>query len=617
MSDASRRTFGFRTIFLAALLGLVAATSLLIGLSARRHATFTALDLSDQLVDQTRARVDEQVQKLVDTAVRAASLSERLIASGIHPSTDFENLVPYFREVLTVDQALTGMFVGVESTGESAGVSRLNGKLSVWQSTFDPKLGVFEERNFWPEQYPHVAYEFDPTKHPPDIRTRPWYALVRDRKRAAWTDTYLFLGVSGVSDAQGVTYASPAYDPSGTLLAVIDADFDLRQLSVYLQSLRIAKTGFAFVVERRSDGTDRLIAHPDLALLAASIAAGAIQDGRVRALVEAGAERASVHFEHAGARYIGGYHALTGRDPPPWRIGVVLPEAEVLERVERSSRSTAWIAAIGLLVSALCGAWIARQVARPLERLTREMSAIAELKLEARPVVPSVISEVDRVARTVEDIKRGLREKNVLEKYVPKGARADIAKGAGTVELGGARVRKAILFSDLRGFTSMSERLEPQAVVRLLNVYLEAMTAAILRHGGDINEYIGDAILAVFADAPAAVDAAVAMQRELTALTKASDDEDLRTLRMGIGVHVGEVVEGNIGTVERVKFSVVGDTVNLAARIQDRSREGTFTCIFVSDAVEREVRALHALELIGDLAMKGKAEPVKVFEVRS
>lgn len=610
-----RRKLSFRTTFLAALLGLVAATSLFIGLSSRRHATFTVLDLSDQLVDQTGARVDEQVQNLVDTAVRAASVSERLIASGVHPSNDFEHLVPYFREVMNVDQSLTGVFVGVESTGESAGVSRLDGRLSVWQSTFDPKHDVFEERDFWPEQYPGVAYAFDPDKHVPDIRTRPWYALARAGRRAAWTDTYPFLGVSGVHGARGVTYASPAYDSSGKLLAVMDVDFDLRQLSVYLQSLRIAKTGFAFVVERRSDGTDRLIAHPDLAILRASTA-GVIDDGRVRALVEAGAERGSVHFEYAGARYIGGYHALSGKDPPPWRIGVVVPEAEVLERVERSSRTSAWIAAGGLLVAALCGVWIARQVARPLERLTREMSAIAELKLDPRPVIPSVVSEVDRVARAVEDIKRGLREKNVLEKYVPRGAREDIAKRAGTLALGGARVRKAILFSDLRGFTSMSERLEPQAVVRLLNVYLEAMTAAILRNGGDINEYIGDAILAVFADAPAAVDAAVAMQRELATLTKTTDDEDLRDLRMGIGVHVGEVVEGNIGTVERVKFSVVGDTVNLAARIQDRSREGRFTCIFVSEAVEREVRARHALELVGDLAMKGKAEPVRVFEVK-
>lgn len=611
------RKFGFRATFLAALLGLVAATSLVIGISARRHATFTALDLSDQLVDQTGARVDEQVQKLANTAVRAASVSERLIASGVHPSNDFEHLVPYFREVMTVDQALTGMFVGVESTGESVGVSRLEGRLSVWQSTLDPKQGVFQEREFWPEDFPREPYANDPNRHPPDIRTRPWYALARDRKRAAWTDTYPFLGVSGVQDAQGVTYASPAYDASGKLLAVIDVDFDLRQLSVYLQSLRITKTGFAFVVERRSDGTDRLIAHPNLAMLRASIASGRIEDGRVRALVEAGAERGSIHFEHAGARYIGGYRNLSGMDPPPWRIGVVLPEAEVLERVERSSRTTAWIAALGLLLAALCGALIARQVARPLERLTGEMSAIAELKLDARPVIPSVISEVDRVARAVEDIKRGLREKNVLEKYVPKGAREDIAKRAGTLALGGARVRKAILFSDLRGFTSMSERLEPQAVVHLLNVYLETMTAAILRHGGDINEYIGDAILAVFGDAPAAVDAAVAMQRELAALTKTTDDENLRALRMGIGVHVGEVVEGNIGTVERVKFGVVGDTVNLAARIQDRSRDGKFTCIFVSDAVEHEVRERHALELVGDLAMKGKAEPVRVFEVRT
>src|SRR5205085_11464253 len=93
----------------------------------------------------------------------------------------------------------------------------------------------------------------------------------------------------------------------------------------------------------------------------------------------------------------------------------------------------------------------------------------------------------------------GLRQKRVLEKYVPMGARKDIdGESSGHIHLGGSRRRAAILFSDLRGFTSMSERLPPQEVVALLNEYLESMTTCIANNGGDINEYIGDAILAVF-----------------------------------------------------------------------------------------------------------------------
>jgi adenylate cyclase len=293
-----------------------------------------------------------------------------------------------------------------------------------------------------------------------------------------------------------------------------------------------------------------------------------------------------------------------------------VPEAEVMERVDRSNVVSAVIALSGLALAIVCGVYVARQVARPLEALAREMAAIAELSLDPRPVVRSVVVEVERVAVATEDIKTGLRQKRVLEKYVPKGARADIERNhAGHIALGGARVRRAILFSDLRGFTSMSERLSPDAVVALLNAYLESMTAIILAYSGDINEYIGDAILAVFEDSSRAVAAATAMQDALVKLSRETDNEDLRALRMGIGIHAGEVVEGNIGTAERVKFGIVGDTVNLAARIQDRSRDGKHTCVLVSDVVRAETEAAFDLELVGDLAMKGKAAPVRVFEV--
>jgi class 3 adenylate cyclase len=142
------------------------------------------------------------------------------------------------------------------------------------------------------------------------------------------------------------------------------------------------------------------------------------------------------------------------------------------------------------------------------------------------------------------------------------------------------------------------------------------MTKVILERGGDINEYIGDAILAVFPTSEKAVDAALAMQEALAVLRREADDEDLRALKMGIGIHMGDVVEGNIGSAQRAKFGVVGDTVNLAARIQDRSREGIATLVFVSAVVSTEA-ASHRYRLVGDLAMKGKAEPVRVFEVES
>ena len=295
------------------------------------------------------------------------------------------------------------------------------------------------------------------------------------------------------------------------------------------------------------------------------------------------------------------------------RIGVSLRAVEVATR--HSLEVGALTGAIALFFALLVAYILATRLTRPIEALSARLRSVGSGDLEADAPVRGN-DEIADLTRSFNAMLTGLRQKRMLEKYVPKGARDDIEKKqSGKVALGGARVRKAILFSDLRGFTSTSERLEPDQVVRLLNRYLESMTRVILAHGGDINEYIGDAILAVFARAEDAVAAAVEMQAALDEVRKTTDDEEVRALRMGIGIHVGDVVEGNIGTDERVKFGVVGDTVNLAARIQDRSRDGKHTCILVSEAVESDTKPSFAYELVGDVAMKGKAAPVRVFEV--
>lgn len=259
-----------------------------------------------------------------------------------------------------------------------------------------------------------------------------------------------------------------------------------------------------------------------------------------------------------------------------------------------------------------------RTLARKVDQLQRRLEQIDRVARENERVSSNVYRELDALSRQLalekDKVSALLR---ILETYVPQGARDELEQyRGGPLALGGKRVRRAILFSDLRGFTSMSERLAPDAVVALLNAYLKAMTAVILEHGGDINEYIGDAILAVFHESPKAVAAADAMQLALAKLREETDNGDLRSLQMGIGIHIGEVVEGNIGTAERVKFGVVGDTVNLAARIQDRSRDGKYTCVFVSEIVAEENREAYDLDDVGALALKGKSEPVRVFEIK-
>jgi class 3 adenylate cyclase len=186
--------------------------------------------------------------------------------------------------------------------------------------------------------------------------------------------------------------------------------------------------------------------------------------------------------------------------------------------------------------------------------------------------------------------------------------------------LGGEQRKVTLLMSDLRGFTPLTEGLAPERVLRLLNSYLGAMADVILSHQGTIDEFVGDAILAIFGaplgrpdDATRAVACAVAMQAALQELNRANEGEGLPRLEMGIAVHTGEVIVGNIGSERRTKYGVVGSAVNHAGRIESFTVGGQ---VLISDATLRD--AGDGVRVGARLAIdaKGTREPIVVYDLR-
>ncbi|GMU55004.1 MAG: hypothetical protein AMXMBFR33_41500 [Candidatus Xenobia bacterium] len=280
------------------------------------------------------------------------------------------------------------------------------------------------------------------------------------------------------------------------------------------------------------------------------------------------------------------------------------------------------VGALGILAlgaGLLLSRRLAAAVTRPIERLADQMERVGRGDLEQQAVVEGQ-DEVAQLAAAFNHMTGGLREREAFRKLAPEGARREIEKDS-QIKLGGEWIEATIMFSDLRGFTSMSEKLSPTAVVELLNEYLQDMSLALKAHHGDINEYIGDAILAVFHDREGvpssvlAVRAALDMQASLERLRQKTENETLKKIKMGVGLHTGDLVEGWIGAEDRVKYGVVGDTVNLAARIQDRSRDGKHTFILVSGATRERLGDHFELDFFGDETFKGKTGTTPVWEV--
>jgi adenylate cyclase len=219
-------------------------------------------------------------------------------------------------------------------------------------------------------------------------------------------------------------------------------------------------------------------------------------------------------------------------------------------------------------------------------------------------------------------IDRARREAVVLsnfQRYFAPDLAEQIAGEEGSVQLGGSKRRVAVLFSDIRGFTSLSESMSPDDIATLLTEYFTVMVEIVFEHGGTLDKFIGDALMALWGapigredDADRAIRAAIAMQRELQRLNEEWGRQGRPTLSAGIGISLGEVFAGNIGSDRRLEYTVIGDAVNTAARLCAEAGPGE---ILISEALCRALVATPPLESLEPLPLKGKAQAVPVFRV--
>jgi adenylate cyclase len=216
-----------------------------------------------------------------------------------------------------------------------------------------------------------------------------------------------------------------------------------------------------------------------------------------------------------------------------------------------------------------------------------------------------------------------LRTRRTLERYVSKNLVREVLENPDSYysSLRGVRVPATILFSDLIGFTTLAEKADPEALVSQLNEYLSRMTSVVFSNGGTLDKFIGDAIMAVWGnvrsfgmaqDAKNCVRAALAMRRELQQLNQKWREEGRMGLGMGIGINQGEVIVGNIGSHERMDPTVIGDSVNLASRLEGLTRIYGVDILVGTSAAELARDEVH-LRSVARVQVKGKTKPVDVF----
>lgn len=318
----------------------------------------------------------------------------------------------------------------------------------------------------------------------------------------------------------------------------------------------------------------------------------------------------TVKSEGHPPKLIAGFYKLKHA---PWTIVIYARGKTVLEPIIKYRNGFV----LGIVVISCLILVLIRHQTGKLTRAVRVLSDRAEKVAKGEYGTPIQIQGKDEISRLVNsfnDMVRGLEERDFIRnsfgRYVdPEFARRLLA-GFEAATLGGGRREVAILMSDIRDFTSLSERLSPEKTIQLLNLYFSRMINIIQDHGGIIVDFFGDAIL-VFFDSlgQSAVDSthrafacASQMQADMAAFNMQMSDQGLPRLGMGIGLHSGPVIVGNIGSASRTKYGIVGSAVNLTARIQARARQGE---IWASEsAIEKlagrvDILASHATHLKG------------------
>ena len=403
-----------------------------------------------------------------------------------------------------------------------------------------------------------------------DLRTLPHYA---DAKRTG----ALALGEPAINPDTGTPVMSLGLPVvrDGAFIGFVGVNLTLASVSEYLRGHRVSPNSITLVADR--DGN--LLASSDPALVAPSTGntvvlprADAVQHPAVaRALaIEGGAPR--VFAAGDGQEYIAmtaSFPASFGKD---WRVVAVSPTDDFIGELRRTNRNTAAFIAAIILFDALLLLLMARRLGRAVRTLVGEFDRIGRFNLVSQQPMQSVVREISTLSRSTERMKAGLRS---FGRYVPADLVRDVLASGSEAQLGGERRPMTIQFSDIAGFTSISEKLTPEALVDELGEYFGLMREALFRHHGTLDKYMGDGILAFF-NAPArienheaeACDAALEAQEMLAA-------DRIRRAALGrppfsarIGIACGEVLVGNIGTPDRFSYTVIGDSVNLASRLE-------------------------------------------------
>jgi len=596
---------GVRSAISALVLTSIVVSAIVVHLLWWRTANQVSQTLADTINDQIVAAVGDQLQSIT-TEARSASIAVRaLLTEKVLDIGDAKRRKFVFLSQLQAQPTISWVafgwpdnsFFAVHKLGD-AGVETIE---------------IGRDRKLRIEQYELEAGDLKSK----GSRVEDTKYLVTEQEWYSGSDLWSTLTVHPTGERPAAAFAVPI-EIDGERAGVLAIIIELTRVSNFLSQLTVGKSAGAFILDPRGE----VIAAPDanadeLTPLKTEhplfpVAVDAIRKAG-RAYDATGSQPYNLGVVRDGKAY---KTVLTPISFPGWSLVTVVPESEFLGPVQATIRNLLIGLAVMIVLAGLLSTWLAqRLIAAPLIRVVNEIRHVERFDLDKVQRHPSRLTEIANLSGAIGDMAQGLA---AFRKYIPADlVRRLIIDGNGA-RLGGAVRPMSVMFIDLAGFTGMSERLGDR-IIPLLSRYLDVVSAQIQDGGGTIDKFIGDAVMAFWGAPSPNPDHAVDCCRAALACQRAVEQADLvddrgDKVKVRIGINSGDMLVGNIGSEVRLNYTVIGDAVNIASRLESTNKSYGST-IIIGEATRRMAGERIVVRELDRLAVYGRAGGLRIYEL--
>ncbi|MDR1238668.1 MAG: hypothetical protein LBK27_01010 [Treponema sp.] len=464
-----------------------------------------------------------------------------------------------------------------------------------------------------------------------DPRKRGWYQIARDQRKPSWSPVYIF----ATDHLPGFTSVVPLYDNNGILSGVSSLDITVDEISRFLATihptpgtkLALLDSAHNLVAFQASTGEDLK------KLFTETIDENGVNVYDIRHLdmfpeedlrsilretLNRGGGSQTVKYSRKSYRSVlaptiigNGLELL---------IGIVIPEEDIIGNVKKNLLYVTLFSVAVLIFIIIISSLFSNSIAKPMQRLSEEMSKVRNFQLDSDIAIQTTLLEVADMHNAFEGMRIGLKN---FKRYVPSDLVAQLINKDIEAKIGGEKRELSIFFSDIANFTSISEKISPEELVQQLRVYFENVSKTILDNKGTIDKYIGDSVMAFWGapvqnnnHAEMACRSAVNIQAILHTIFRKWANTGKEPFYTRIGIHTGEVIVGNMGYEERLNYTVLGDSVNLASRLEGVNKVYG-TRIIVSQGTWEQCNSLFEFRRLDKISVKGRHEGIMIYELYS